>query len=394
MQLIYTDSHFTISGQSYPNIPILIDKNCEIVRPVYQFIIYLVIQDSRIQSLRTVKSYATSLLDYFSFLTANNIDWNEPYLNDTDNFSLSALALYRNWSRSLVKKNGKRWVSDSSINLRLSALKRFYNYCYKNGLINFEPWETLYKVVPESMPSFLGHTHGQSQIKSNDLVLKTFKKLPKLLSLKQCRELISAIDSTTFKLITKLILSTGLRKDEVISFVSEHIYEPDLTNLNKRILIDLEPTLNGQRTKGSKPRRIYLSVMLMKELWDYINFGERVIRARKYKAKYDNESPFVFLNRFGSPLSETALNSAYAKLNKKNGGILNFKVHPHMLRHTYATIELFAESKRIGTTKALAWVKDRMGHSSISTTSIYLHCIESLEAKELSTYQIELDEME
>lgn len=141
------------------------------------------------------------------------------------------MALYRNWSRSLIKKDGKRWVSDSSINLRLSALKRFYNYCYKNGLIDFEPWETLYKIKPEAMPSFLRHTHGQKQIKSNDLVLKTFKKLPKLLSLEQCRELIFSIESKTFKLITKLILSTGLRKDEVISFVFNHIYEPDLHRL-------------------------------------------------------------------------------------------------------------------------------------------------------------------
>ncbi|MFZ4460751.1 hypothetical protein, partial [Enterococcus gallinarum] len=83
------------------------------------------------------------------------------------------------------------------------------------------------------------HTHGQKVIKSNDLMIKTFKKLPKLLSLDQCRELIGAIDNLTMRLITKLILSTGIRKDEVISFSRTYIFEPDMQKPNIRIPISL-----------------------------------------------------------------------------------------------------------------------------------------------------------
>jgi len=382
-----------IHGLSYVDTPILIDQHCEIVRPVFQFIVYLTVQDARVQSNRTIKNYASSLYDYFSFLEANEIPWDEPYLNDARHFSLSALALYRNWSTTLVDESGLRSVSDATINLRLSVLKRFYEYSYGAGLIDFEPWETLYKIQPESMPGMMRHVRGQKIIESNDLVLKTFKKAPKLLSLEQCKQLMSAIDSVTFKLMTKLMLASGLRKDELVTFVKSHVYEPDMANLNKRLPINLEPQKNGQRTKGNKPRRIYISAPLMKELWDYLNFGERVIRGKKHKAKHGTESPFLFLNRFGDTLGATALNNTYTRLRQDKYPKIDFKVSPHMLRHTYATIELYAESQRIGTTKALAWVKERMGHSSLSTTSVYLHCIEMLQQHELSTYQSELDAM-
>lgn len=391
MEITNTNNHFTIRGSSYPEIPVLLDRDCEIVKPVFQFIIYITIQDGRVQSPRTIKSYASCLYDYFSFLEANDISWDEPYLNDSDNFSLSALALYRNWSTTLTKKDGTPSVSSSTINLRLSVLKRFYEYCYAAGLIAFEPWEALFKIQPENGISFLRHTRGQKVVKSNDLVLKTYKKPPKLISLEQCRQLLSAFDNVSFKLMTKLMLSAGLRKDEVISFEKRYIFEPHLKQLNKRIPIDLETRINGQRTKGEKPRRIYISAPLMKELWDYINFGERVIRGKKITDSNSNDSAFVFLNRFGKPYSEQSLNNFYSKLTKQHK--IDFTVSPHMLRHTYATIELYAESERVGMTKALAWVQKRMGHSTIATTSIYIHCIEQLQEYELSTYQAELDAM-
>tara|TARA_R110002124_G_scaffold147630_1_gene312943 strand:- start:13378 stop:14562 length:1185 start_codon:yes stop_codon:yes gene_type:complete len=394
LKIINTDQNFTVLNLEYSGVPILVNDQMEIVKPVFRFLIYLVIQDGRIQSMKTIRSYASTLYDYFSFLEANDLHWNEPYLNDSQNFSISAVALYRNWSRSLLKKNGLRTVSDSTINLRLSVLKRFYSYCYDSGLIGYEPWETLFKIESEKMPSFLRHTRGQRVIRSNDLVLKTFKLPPKLLSLDQCKTLIHAIDNKELKLMTKLILSTGLRKDEVISFEKSSLFEPNMFEPNRRIPINLIPKNEGQRTKGSKPRRVFISVPLMKELWDYINFGEGVTRAKIFEKRYGYNSPFVFLNRFGKTYSETSLNNSYRKLYTGSDNKIDFKVSPHMLRHTYATIELYAESQRTNIVAALAWVKERLGHSSLATTSVYIHCIELMQEHELSIYQQELDAME
>ena len=108
MQLVNTNSNFAYKGLAQPGFPILLNSSLEIVKPVFQFMVYIAIQDARVQSKRTVKSYASCLYDYFAFLEANNIAWDEPYLNDSNNFSLSALALYRNWSTTLVNNKGVR----------------------------------------------------------------------------------------------------------------------------------------------------------------------------------------------------------------------------------------------------------------------------------------------
>jgi integrase len=104
----------------------------------------------------------------------------------------------------------------------------------------------------------------------------------------------------------------------------------------------------------------------------------------------------VFLSRTGAPWSEKGLNNAYRRLWVSSAGkkpALAFRVTPHMLRHTFATFELFAESKRTNLAEALAWVRDRLGHRSIMTTTVYVHYLDLIEAPELNQYQEEIDTM-
>jgi len=62
-----------------------------------------------------------------------------------------------------------------------------------------------------------------------------------------------------------------------------------------------------------------------------------------------------------------------------------------MLRHTFATFELYAESQRRNLASALAWVRDRLGHSSINVTTVYVHCLDMLGEHDLNQYQNEID---
>ena len=70
------------------------------------------------------------------------------------------------------------------------------------------------------------------------------------------------------------------------------------------------------------------------------------------------------------------------------------------MRHTFATMELYYESERVdrhgrkkGLGHALAWVQKRLGHSSLQSVSIYVHCLDQLDNCELNMYQQELDRM-
>ena len=63
-----------------------------------------------------------------------------------------------------------------------------------------------------------------------------------------------------------------------------------------------------------------------------------------------------------------------------------------MLRHTFGTYELLRMSQKEGQTKALLWVRDRMGHSSITTTEKYIHAVDLVKCDEVDGYQTDVCE--
>ncbi|WP_322105999.1 site-specific integrase [Paraburkholderia sp. J41] len=260
---------------------------------------------------------------------------------------------------------------------------RFYNWAAARNRINNIPWDislcdckedSLYRVIKESM-------------------LPIVPRQPiKFLDIDQCRLLIRHCGSRTLRLMTKLMLQTGLRNEECRTFPTKYLFDPSPSRFSHRIAIDLRPS--DMRLKGNRPRRIYASGQLLKDLFDFISFGEGAGRAKLYRIAQGEASPYVFLNRHGAPWSEKGLCNAYRKLWCPSEPLrpdLGFKVTPHMLRHTFATLELYAESQHRNLGYALAWVRDRLGHASISTTTIYVHCLDMLGERHLNRYQQEID---
>ncbi|EEF24158.1 conserved hypothetical protein [Ricinus communis] len=192
--------------------------------------------------------------------------------------------------------------------------------------------------------------------------------------------------------MTKLTLQTGLRNEECRAFPMKYLFDPSPARRSRRIAIDLSPS--DMKLKGNRPRRIYASGQLMKDLFDFANFGEGAMRAKLYRRSEGAASPYVFLNRRGELWSNKGLCNAYRKLwcpASVTQPALDFKVTPHMLRHTFATLELYAESQTHNLGFALAWVRDRLGHASITTTTAYVHCLDMLGEQRLNQYEREVD---
>ncbi|MDP9651354.1 integrase [Paraburkholderia caledonica] len=172
----------------------------------------------------------------------------------------------------------------------------------------------------------------------------------------------------------------------------KYLFDPSPGRRSRRFAIDLSPS--DMKLKGNRPRRIYASGRLIKDLFDFANFGEGAIRSRLYRDTKGQASPNVFLNRFGEPWSEKGLCNAYRKLwcpASATQPSLDFKVTSHMLRHTFATLELYAESQTRNLGFALAWVRDRLGHASIATTTVYVHCLDMLGEQLLIQDEREID---
>ena len=87
------------------------------------------------------------------------------------------------------------------------------------------------------------------------------------------------------------------------------------------------------------------------------------VRSQLPKIKAGNED-YLFLNRLGTLLSRVMVFMILKELATKSGLMQN--IHPHMLRHSFAThlVEAGAD---------LRAVQEMLGHKSITTTEIYTH---------------------
>jgi integrase len=247
-------------------------------------------------------------------------------------------------------------MQPSTVRKRVSHIMRFYHWALVHHRIERLPWDQIIACEVDAV-----------HYSVRESMLPTVpRKLTPFLDIEQCRALLRSCGTRTLQLMTKLMLQTGLRNEECRTFPTKYLFDPSPGRRSGRLAIELRPS--DMRLKGNRPRRIYVSGQLLKDLFDFANFGEGSARARLYRMAHGNASPFLFLNKHGSPWSDKGLSNAYRKLwcpDNHEAPALGFRVTPHMLRHTFATLELYAESQNRNLGHALAWVRDRLGHTSV-----------------------------
>jgi len=165
------------------------------------------------------------------------------------------------------------------------------------------------------------------------------RKLPVVLTQEEIWKIIDAPDNLKHRLILMTTYSAGLRASEVIALKPKHID-------SERMLILVE---DG---KGNKDRYTLLSERLLKELRHYY----RTFRPKTYlfPSSYKDKDKLCY---------ET-VRSIYENARKKAG--INKGPGLHTLRHSFATHLLEAGYD-------IRKIQVLMGHSSLSTTMIYLH---------------------
>lgn len=177
------------------------------------------------------------------------------------------------------------------------------------------------------------------------------KKLPVVLSVTEAHALIEAPISEKHRLILTLAYATGIRRNELLNIKLKDIDR-------ERGLIKIEG-------KGNKQREVPLSDSLLSLVEVY----------------YKRYRPSVYLfegSVKGKTYSEASVHNVVKNAALKSG--IKKNVSPHILRHTFAThmLERGVNLKRL---------QLLLGHSSMKTTSIYLHLadIDKAELPDLST---------
>ncbi len=256
----------------------------------------------------TVRNYTHDLLSFFSYLKSREIT----SLNEVDKQVL------RGYLSQLVKDS----FAKISISRKLSAIRSFYRYLLREKLVASSP------VAQTSSP-------------------KLDKRLPDFLTPEETVRLLEAPDPTTpqglrDRALMELLYASGLRVSELVSLDLEQ------TNLN-----------NGEIRvwgKGVKERVVLMGKPAAMALSAYLSHGRPRLLAKKNNA--------MFVNRDGGRLTERSIQRTLTKYARAAG--ISKRVHPHMLRHTFATHLLDGGAD-------LRVVQELLGHASLTSTQIYTH---------------------
>lgn len=226
--------------------------------------------------------------------------------------------------------------SKKTIVRRLSSLRTFTKWAFTKGLITVNPTEDL-----ESP--------------------KIEKKIPHSLNYDQIQKLFDQPDLDCYlgyrdRVIMELFYSSGLRVSELV-------------DLN-RDDFDTSSLLIKVRGKGKKERLVPITKSAAEWITSYLNHPERHREMEGHMAESDPNA--VFLNKLGSRLTTRSVDRKFDKYLTASG--LSGKVTPHTIRHTIAThwLENGMDLKTIQTI---------LGHSSLSTTTIYTQVNTKLKKK-------------
>ncbi len=164
--------------------------------------------------------------------------------------------------------------------------------------------------------------------------------LPDILSKQEVTALIEVTPNPKHKAIIALLYSTGMRKQELLNLRLRDID-------SDRMLVRVN---NG---KGNKARDTLLAVKALKLLRDY------------YANAHPKPTKYVFESRkTGHPYSTSSVLMIVKRATARAG--IKKAIHPHSLRHAFATHML-----EQGTNLKL--IQKLLGHSSLSSTMVYLH---------------------
>ena len=150
--------------------------------------------------------------------------------------------------------------------------------------------------------------------------------------------------------IIELLYASGLRVSELVNVKLSHL---DIRNRTIRVL-----------GKGRKERLVIFSKSCQETLIDYLkNSRENLLRRNKSDFSID----YLFLNTFGRKLSSRGVEYILEEIQNKTG--CHYGLHPHLLRHTFATHLLEGGAD-------LRVIQELLGHESLNTTQIYTHVTE------------------
>lgn len=273
------------------------------------FIEYLQIEKN--YSQYTIEHYHHDISEFFMFMTEQSIN----RLDDVEYLDVR-IYLTKLYDEKLARKSVAR---------KISCLRSFFKFLVREKRVSDNPFALAF--IP-----------------------KAEKKLPEFFYEEEMEALFSACESETLlgqrnKALLELLYATGMRVSEC-----SQIRMKDLDMYLSTVLV---------HGKGNKQRYIPFGSFAHDALQNYIDNGRKSLLSKR-----DTPNDYLFLNFRGGQLTSRGIRLILDKLIEQS--TLTGKIHPHMLRHTFAT-HLLANGADMRT------VQELLGHAFLSSTQVYTH---------------------
>lgn len=254
----------------------------------------------------TLKSYRDDIVQFNDFLYQESLDLNDFEYKDA-----------RNYLSFLYSKNLKR----TTVSRKISTLRTFYEYWMTQDESVVNPFVQLVHPKKEQyLPQFFYEEEMEALFKTVDTDSK-----------KGMRD----------KVILELLYATGIRVSELVHIKTQ----------------DLDMKLPGVKVlgKGNKERFIPFGEFCKQSIERYL---------KEFKPLKHVDHDYLIVNMQGQPITERGVRYVLNDVVKRTSGVTN--IHPHKLRHTFAT-HLLNQGADLRTVQSL------LGHVNLSTTGKYTH---------------------
>ena len=267
-------------------------------------------------SAHTLRNYSSDLEQFLNFLTADG-KRNAPEISQIDHLTI------REWLASLHTDQKKK----SSIARKLAALRTFFQFLVREGLLELNPAKLV--ATP-----------------------KLEKKLPKHLSIEEAVRFIESPDPETDlgkrdRAMLELMYATGVRVAELTT-----LNIPDVDFRNQLVRV------TGKRRKQ---RIVPFGDPAGVAIRSYLDVRDKFLFNAPISKR---EEEALFLNYQGTRITTRSVGRMVEKYLSLCAGIHN--ISPHALRHSFATHLLDSGAD-------LRDIQELLGHARLSTTQVYTH---------------------
>lgn len=257
-------------------------------------------------SAHTLKSYHDDLVQFNNFLEQELLNLRTFEYKDA-----------RNYLSYLYSQNLKR----TTVSRKISTLRTFYEFWMTQDETIINPFVQLVHPKKENyLPQFFYEEEMEALFET---VAKDTKK------------------GLRDRVILELLYATGIRVSELVNIQ----------------LKDIDMSLPGVKVlgKGNKERFVPFGEFCRQSIEQYL---------REFKPIQHTKHSFLLVNMNGAPITERGVRYVLNDVVKRTAGVT--EIHPHKLRHTFAT-HLLNQGADLRTVQSL------LGHVNLSTTGRYTH---------------------